>query len=109
MSLLLDENLPKHLKVNFGDYEIKTVRDMGWNGVKNGELLKLLIKHNFDALLTCDKSLQQQQNFAAYTITVFVLSARINQYEELTELSSKVKFDLQKQPELVGPIIIKRD
>ena len=78
MRLLLDENLPKRLKLDFPEHEIFTVRDKGWNGIKNGELLNLLLENNFDALLTFDKSLQHQQNFTKYTITVFVLSATIN-------------------------------
>lgn len=40
MKTLLDENLPKKVKYDFGEgYEMKTVRDMGWLGKKNGELL----------------------------------------------------------------------
>ena len=73
MRLLLDENLPKRLKLDFPEHEIYTVRDKEWNGIKNGELLKLMIKNNFDALLTFDKNLQHQQNFSKYTIAVFVL------------------------------------
>lgn len=42
MKILLDENLPKQLKTDFGpDYDVKTVRDIGWLGKKNGELLGL--------------------------------------------------------------------
>ena len=90
MLLLPDENLPKRLKLDFPEHEIFTVRDKGWNGIKNGELLRLLLENNFDALLTFDKNLRHQQNFAKYTITVFVLSARINSYEELTKLTPKI-------------------
>jgi hypothetical protein len=75
---LLDENLPKRLKLDFSEYEIYTVCDKEWNGIKNGELLKLLIENNFNALLTFYKNLQHQQNFEKYTIAVFVLSAKIN-------------------------------
>lgn len=39
MKLLLDENLPKRLKQDFSEHEVYTVRDKGWSGVKNGELL----------------------------------------------------------------------
>ena len=59
MRLLLDENLPKKLKLDFSEYEVFTVRDKQWNGIKNGELLKLLVDNSFDALLTYDKNLQQ--------------------------------------------------
>lgn len=57
MRLLLDENLPKRLKLDFPDHEIYTVRDKGWNGVKNGELLELLKEFQFDALMTFDKNI----------------------------------------------------
>lgn len=56
MRLLLDENLPKRLKLDFPEQEIYTVRDKEWNGIKNGEFLKLMIKNNFDALLTFEKT-----------------------------------------------------
>ena len=63
MRLLLDENLPKRLKADFPEHEIFTVRDKGWNGIKNGELLQLMVADNFNALLTFDKNLQHQQIF----------------------------------------------
>ena len=107
MKLLLDENLPKKLKLDFDRNETYTVRDMGWNGIKNGELLKLLIKEGFDALLTFDKNLQHQQNFEKYTITVFVLMAPINTYLELSRLTPIVKDYLNAGTLPTGPIIIK--
>jgi hypothetical protein len=107
MRLLLDENLPKRLKLDFPEHEIYTVRDKSWNGIKNGELLKLLTDNHFDALLTFDKNLQHQQNFEKYTIAVFVLSAKINSYQELTKLSSIVKEYLSKENLPIGAIIIK--
>jgi hypothetical protein len=73
MRLLLDENLPKRLKTDFVNHEIYTVRDKGWNGVRNGQLLQLMIENDFHALLTFDKNLQHQQNFQKFTIAVFVL------------------------------------
>ncbi|MEO7488578.1 MAG: hypothetical protein ABIU77_15820 [Ferruginibacter sp.] len=104
---MLDENLPKRLKLDFPEHEIYTVRDQNWNGIKNGELLLLLIDNNFDALLTFDKNLQYQQNFLKYTITVFVLSAYINSYEELTKLTLLVKGYLNNLPLPCGAVVIK--
>lgn len=63
MRLLLNENLPKRLKTDFSEHEIFTVRDKGWNGLKNGELLQRMMENGFHALLTFDKNLQHQQNF----------------------------------------------
>ena len=86
MKLLLDENLPKRLKLDFPDHEIYTARDLGWNGKKNGELLRLMISSNFDALITFDKNLQYQQNFKKYTIPVLVLNAVDNTYLSVCKL-----------------------
>jgi len=106
MRLLLDENLPKRLKLDFPEHEIFTVRDKGWNGIKNGQLLNLLLENGFDAFFTFDKNLSYQQNFSKYTITVFVLNASINSYAELTKLSSQIREHLSNPPLRYGPIII---
>lgn len=90
MKLLLDENLPKKLKNDFSEHEVYTVREKGWEGKTNGELLKLMLASEFDALLTFDKNLQHQQNFKKYTITVFVLSAPDNTYLTLQKLVPQI-------------------
>ncbi|EMR01175.1 DUF5615 family PIN-like protein [Cesiribacter andamanensis] len=91
MKLLLDENLPKRLKLDFPEHEIYTVHDKGWDGKKNGELMRLLVADTFDALLTFDKNLQHQQNFNTYTIPVLVLNAPSNTYLTLKELVPNIK------------------
>ena len=106
MKLLLDENLPKRLKTDFPAHETYTVWDKGWNGIKNGELLRLMVENHFDALLTFDKNLQHQQNFEKYSVTVFILSAINNTYPELAKLSPKILQYLNNESLPVGPIII---
>ncbi|QIL74782.1 MULTISPECIES: DUF5615 family PIN-like protein [Hymenobacter] len=106
MKLLLDENLPKRLKADFPEHEIYTVRDKGWNGIKNGQLMQLMVENDFHALLTFDKNLQHQQNFKKYIISVFVLSAVNNTYMALTKLTPRVHEYLNKETLPVGPIII---
>jgi predicted nuclease of predicted toxin-antitoxin system len=95
MKLLLDENLPKRLKSDLPNHQVFTVRDMGWNGKKNGELMKLLIENNFDALITFDKNLQFQQNFEKYQLPVLVLNASDNTYLTLQQLASKINILLE--------------
>ncbi|RYZ66367.1 MAG: hypothetical protein EOP09_12795 [Proteobacteria bacterium] len=106
MKLLLDENLPKRLKLDFPDHEIYSVRDKGWNGIKNGQLMQLMIENRFDALLTFDKNLQHQQNFQKYSIAVFVLSGFNNTYAELTKLSPIVNHHLEQELLPAGPIVV---
>jgi predicted nuclease of predicted toxin-antitoxin system len=109
MRLLLDENLPKRLKIDFPEHEIYTVREKGWQGLKNGELLQQLLDNEFDCLLTFDKNLKHQQNFQKYTIAVFALSAETNTYEDLTKLSPTIKEYLKKRSLPKGVIAISRD
>ena len=97
MRLLLDENLPKRLKLAFPEHEIYTVSDKAWNGKKNGELMKLLIAESFDALFTFDKNLQYQQKFNKYSISVLVLNATDNTYLTLSKLVPKIKKVLNRK------------
>jgi hypothetical protein len=92
MKILLDENLPRRLKADFGpNYEVKTVRDMGWLGKKNGELLGLIVFNGFDYFITIDKNLRYQQNLDRIELTIFLLLAVNNRRETLQVLVNKVK------------------
>ena len=47
-----------------------------------------MLEKEFDTLLTFDKNLQYQQNFAKYPITVFVLNAEDNTYVRNSETTN---------------------
>src|SRR4030088_3384344 len=57
MRVLLDECVPKRVRRELPGHAVKTVEEMGWPGVKNGELLWRGAA-NFDCLLTVDRTLQ---------------------------------------------------
>jgi hypothetical protein len=40
MRVLLDECVPRALRNDLPGHEVKTVAELGWAGVKNGELLR---------------------------------------------------------------------
>lgn len=79
---------------------------MGWNGIRNGELMQLMLDKSFNALLAFDKNLQYQQNFQKFTLTVFILTAPINTYEELKKLSSQINAHLAEGNLPKGPVIV---
>jgi predicted nuclease of predicted toxin-antitoxin system len=97
MKLLIDENLPKALKAHIPYHDVYTVRDMGWQGKKNGELMTLMLAENFDILLTFDKNLRHQQNFAKYPISVLVLDAFGNAFSFLQPLLPQLNEVLQNR------------
>ena len=77
MKILLDESLPRKLRYDFEEeYEVRTVRDMGWLGKKNGELLKLMTENNFGLFVTVVRNLPYQQNLERFKLTIFVLRAK---------------------------------
>ncbi len=50
-----------------------------------------MIENQFDALLTFDKNLQFQQNFAKYSISVLVLNTPDNSYMTLKNMVQKIE------------------
>ncbi|MBI3810159.1 MAG: DUF5615 family PIN-like protein [Nitrospirae bacterium] len=72
MNILLDESAPRLIKTSLPECSISTVQEMGWAGLKNGELLALAEKQ-FDVFITADKQLRYQQNLTGRRLAVIVL------------------------------------
>lgn len=90
MRVLLDENVDRLLKPLFApEFEVVTVRERGWNGMANGELLRAA-EQEFDAFVTMDRSLEHQQNLRLLDLGVVVLRARSNAYSVISPLIPKV-------------------
>ena len=85
MRLLLDESLPRRLGRLLAGHEIVTVAEAGWSGLTNGRLLDVA-QHQFDCLLTADRSLVYQQSLPRFAIAVIVLRAKTNRIEDLAPL-----------------------
>lgn len=87
MKILIDENLPLKLKRIFGkNHKVLSVRDMGWHGKKNGELLGLMTLDGFEALVTMDKNLPNQQNLEKFPVLIFILRGANNKFVTLKAL-----------------------
>ena len=74
MRVLLDENLPIDLAPELVGHDVQTVVEVGWKGVKNGELLRRAAGH-FDALVTMDRNIEFQQRFARQPFGVVLVRA----------------------------------
>ena len=95
MKILLDECVTKHIKPCLSDYEIYTVREMEWSGIKNGKLMQLCVEHSFDILLTIDKNLQYQQNLDRYPVVIVVLNSFTSKVDDLVVLLPSFRVQLQ--------------
>jgi hypothetical protein len=63
--VLLDVDMPRQLKRELVGHDTSTVREMGWNGIKNGALLSLAVAADFEVFVTVDRSVSYQQNVPA--------------------------------------------
>lgn len=100
MKILLDESLPRKLRNDFNvEHEVSTVRDQGWLGKKNGELISLMIEAKFKLFVTADRNLKYQQNLTRLPFTIVVLCAKDNRRETLKLLIPKIFETLSEKNE----------
>ena len=98
MRLLLDECVPKRLRRELLEHEVRTVPEMGWAAKENGDLLRLA-SDRFDVFITADQRLNYQQDVSRFPIAVVVLVARRNKIEFLLPLAPELRRVLpQVQP-----------
>ena len=90
MRVLLDECVPKRLRIELPAHAVRTVAEMGWSGIKNGELLQKAATE-FDCFLTVDRNLQFQQRIDALPLSVLVIRAPDNRLETLRPLMAEVR------------------
>ena len=69
----------------FAGHAVRTVREEGWSGTSNGDLLALA-SASFDVLVTTDQSMEYQQNMSLYDIALVVLRGRSNDMIDLAPL-----------------------
>lgn len=89
MKLLLDECIDRRFGRLLTWHEVSTVPQMGWAGIKNGELMGLAASQ-FDAFITVDRNLSYQQDLSRYPIAVIVLRARSNRLKDQQPFAPKV-------------------
>ena len=72
MTILLDESVPRVIKTRLTEFSIVTVQEVGWTGMKNGELLAAACQ-KFTIFITADKKLRFQQNLTDNRLSIIVL------------------------------------
>jgi hypothetical protein len=94
MKVLLDECVPRKLRRELAEHEVRTVTECGWSGIKNGKLLTLA-EAEFDVFLTVDQNLKYQQNLKSFNIGVILLVARNNRLKTLLPLMPETREALE--------------
>ena len=97
MKIILDENISLDLNIEFKGHEIESVKSMGWLGIKNGELIKLIIKNKFDVLITRDRNLKYQQNLKQIHLMILVLRCKSNKNNVVQPVLNNAKVFLKQK------------
>ena len=88
MKILFDINTPAPLAWYLRGYTVTLALDLGWERLKNGKLLDACERDGYDCLVTCDQSLQCQQNFAGRKLTLIVLNS--NNWPRLRSVAARI-------------------
>ena len=91
MNILPDECTPRVVKKRLPKLNIQTVQEMGWSGLKNGELLAAA-EGQFDVFVTTDKNLRHQQNLKGRKLAVLLLPS--NQVPIVERLITDIEANL---------------
>ena len=70
---VFDSNVPAPLRRNMPHHEVRTAREMGWQGIENGDLLREVEAGGFDVMVTGDKNLSYQHNLAGRHVALVEL------------------------------------
>ncbi|MGH9755452.1 MAG: DUF5615 family PIN-like protein [Blastocatellia bacterium] len=73
-NILFDNGVPRPLRRRLQPHRIVTTQELGWEQLKNGELLRTA-EADFDVLITTDSNIKYQQSLPARDIALIVLRA----------------------------------
>jgi hypothetical protein len=90
MRVLLDECVPRKLKVHLTGHDCQTAPEAGFAGKKNGELLKAAEEAGFHVFLTVDRGVEFQQNMKLRKIAVLLIRARSNRLADMLPLVPRI-------------------
>jgi hypothetical protein len=64
---------------------------MGWERLRNGKLLAAAAAAGFEAFITIDKNLKNQQNLSALPIAVLVVMAKSNRLADVLPFAPAIE------------------
>jgi hypothetical protein len=87
--VLLDQNVPIGVRRILRAHDVRTVYQIGWAGLLNGDLLDQAATAGIEVFVTCDQNIPFQQNLTARPIAVVVLT--INRWSVIQAKPSAVE------------------
>ena len=72
MRVLFDNGVPRGVAAGLLEHDVAEARSLGWDTLRNGELLQAAEGAGFDVLLTTDRNLRYQQNLTGRRLAISV-------------------------------------
>ena len=94
MRVLLDECVPRQLRRDLEGFEVKTVQEVGWAGVKNGALLSRA-SAEFDVVFTVDRGMAQAHTRVKADVALVILVATTTDPVQLRPFMARVRAALR--------------
>ena len=90
MRVLLDNNVNRRFGRLINGHDVTHVQEIGWDKLKNGELIGAAESAGFAVLITADKNMQYQQNLTSRSISIIVLGASRIALPNISPLAGQV-------------------
>jgi len=74
LRILFDQGTPAPLRNALRGHIVDLVKDLGWQTLRNGELLDLAEEEGYDILPTTDQGIQFQQNLQGRRLAIIVVA-----------------------------------
>src|SRR5262245_18715749 len=85
MRNLFDSCCPRPLRKYLSGHDVTTAQELGWEELRNGELLQRA-QAQFDVMISTDSNIEYQQRLPDYGIALIVLRSVSGQVVELARL-----------------------
>ena len=72
MKVLFDQNVPRPLARFLTKHEVTRSARLGWEELKNGDLIEAAEELDFDVIVTADRNLGRQQNLEDRRVAIVV-------------------------------------
>jgi predicted nuclease of predicted toxin-antitoxin system len=73
VKVLFDQNAPRPLARLLLRHFVTRAAELGWEELKNGELIKMAESHGFECMVTSDRNMRHQQNLNDRKLAIVVL------------------------------------
>jgi len=90
LKILFDHNVDRRFRRLLPGHLIQTTREMRWEQLQNGDLLKAASDASFEAFISIDKNLRYEQNLKKLPIAIIVLDSISNALPALTPFAPHV-------------------